>query len=132
MARRLLLPVSEGLPPRKRVLPFGRVGRRRANLVVGWECRYALLSAGRPLHSSLDEWLARRLLVARSEGAPRFAVPPFGPGGRRRANQLVLSLPPYCMTPNNASGAAKPGTGPPNRTMKRTVPTPGLGSRDLP
>ena len=50
-------------------------------------------SAGRPLHSLCAGWLSRRLLIARSEGAPRFAVPPFGSGGRRRANQLVSSLP---------------------------------------
>ena len=48
---------------------------------------------GRPESDGLHSMarLARRLLIARSEGTSRFAGPSSGLGGRRRANRIDWS-----------------------------------------
>jgi len=130
LARRLLLARASWSPRYAGPTHSAGRSRRRANQLVkrGYPSD---LPFGRPTATLAMCWMVGTPPADRPvrRGPPASRAPPFGPGGRRRANQLVLSLPPYCITPNNASGAAKPGTGPPNRTVKRTSLTPGPGSR---
>ena len=96
--------------------------------------RFGSVNAGRP-NSCTRHFvarLARRLLIARSEGTSRFAGPSFG-AGRQASRQPASSV--GTVVPHGSEQALRtlePGPGPPNRTVKRTSLTPGPGARDLP
>ena len=71
--------------------------------------------------------LARRLLIARPEVTPRFAGPPFGTGGRRRANLIVYTDKVARRVPNRLWERLSTPAGSPNKPMKLTDPPPDLG-----